>query len=296
MENEPSKPEKLHPLDPRARQQQIVAQQEKRQQQPQIRLHFRTVQPTVTHALIAINVAIFLLRALSPEIDRTILEFGINRPAAILRDNEYYRLLTSMFLHAGVFDIFGNYDFRGSFHIVFNMWMLYIFGRNLEALFGHKRFFIIYLLGGLGGSVLSAALNGIDEFGSIGASGAVFAIIGAEGVYLYHHRRLFGERGRARLRALMMWGAINFVFGFAASAGLGNIRIDNFGHLGGLIGGVVLTWFLAPIFVPRPDPDREGIYIAEDTNPYVGKYPILSAYSAALLAILFVAVLMVGHG
>src|SRR5690606_30425031 len=118
-----------------------------------------------------------------------------SRAHEVLVQGQYHRLFTAMFLHAGLL------------HIFFNMYALYLFGSILEPLFGHLRFIIIYLLGGLTGSVLSVVLGDpnppfaqmVFAGASVGASGAVFAIFGAEMVFIYRHRALLGERGRAQL-------------------------------------------------------------------------------------------------
>ncbi len=168
-------------------------------------LHIPSVRPTVTYALIAINVLIFVIRALSPQLDEQILLWGANNPVAVLQNGEVYRLFTSMFLHASIFDAAGGYALANSLHLIFNMYILYVIGIQVERLFGHVRFTLIYLLGGLAGSVLSAVLSSGNVY-SVGASGAVFAIMAAQFVYLYQHRKLLGARGRAQMQSLIMSG------------------------------------------------------------------------------------------
>lgn len=138
---------------------------------------------------------------------------------------EYYRLFTSMFIHLE------------GFHFFFNAYALYLFGREVESLYGHVRFAIIYVLGGLAGSV--ASLLYTDGL-SIGASGAIFAIFAASGVYFYHHQRLFGHGARQRLVQMGVLALINIVLGVTIP------RIDNAAHIGGMLGGFILAWFMAP--------------------------------------------------
>jgi membrane associated rhomboid family serine protease len=129
---------------------------------------------------------------------------------------------------------------------------------------------------------------------SVGASGAIFAVLGAEYVFLHEHRKLMGAAGQARRRSLLVLGVVNLVFGVATTLGDGPVRIDNWGHLGGLIGGVALGWFISPLFVLRRHPDYpdSNHLLAVDINPLNRKYWAVSIYSAVLLVILLAAVLI----
>ncbi len=251
---------------------------------PRIRVELPTVTPLVTYALIAINVAVFLLRALSPEIDEDIYLWGANIPSLVV-SGEYYRLLTSMFLHASIYGFRGDFAFSNSIHILFNMFVLYGVGRQIEPVFGHARFALIYLLGGLMGSVFSAVFRE-GGGGSVGASGAVFAVIGAELIYLYRHRELLGAAAQAQMRSLLVWGFLNLALGALGSTFGSGMRIDNWGHLGGLAGGLALAWLIAPIFQPRPSPREPTALIAEDANPLSRRVWVLFAYALVLIAIL----------
>lgn len=248
----------------------------------QILLRIPTVQPYITYVLIAINVAIFALRVLSPALNVQLVEWGANNQTAVLVNGEFHRLLTAMFLHAGLLDARGQLVAQNALHLVFNMYALWIIGGPQERMFGHVRFGLIYLLGGLTGSVASALLGGPDVY-SIGASGAVFAIFGAEFVFWYRHRLLFGAGGRARLRSLASLLVINLAFGLLANLGGGPFRIDNLAHIGGMIGGVALTWFLGPYYNLRRDPDKPMEFIAEDTNPLRNNVAVVVIYASALL-------------
>ncbi|GAB5493787.1 MAG: hypothetical protein Phog2KO_40020 [Phototrophicaceae bacterium] len=196
-------------------------------------------QPILTYTLIAINVVIFVIRYIMPELSNEILLWGYADTNAILQNREFYRLFTSMFLHFN------------EMHILFNMIALNYIGSNLERLFGHTRFALIYILGGLFGSVLPLFFNS----GGLGASGAVFAIWGAEVVFLYQHRAIFGKAGRARLQNSLVLMGFNFFIGFSANAlatvADSGVRIGNAAHFGGLLGGLILAWFIAPRFVVR---------------------------------------------
>lgn len=288
MSNNPLPEKRPHPLE-------VVPEKKKESPRQQTILHIPSVKPLVTYAILAVNVAIFLLRAVSPEIDFNLLVWGANGPHEVLQQREYYRLLTAMFLHSGIYSPSGDYIFANSLHLIFNAYFIYRIGLFIEPLFGHRRFGLIYLLGGLAGSVASNLINvllGNLEVISVGASGAAFALIGAEFVFLYYHRKLLRHQGRAQMQSLIAITVINLLFGFASSLGLTETRVDNWAHLGGLAGGLILTWFISPIFLLRRHPDMPGDLLGEDANPLRRKYWTLSAYITGLLALLIVSVIL----
>lgn len=255
-----------------------------------VMLHIPSVKPTATYLLIALNVAIFLLRALSADVDEQVFLWGANHPPDVLLNGEYYRLLTSMFLHASIYGPSGGLAPANFLHLFFNMYILYAVGTSLERLFGHTRFVIVYLLGGLAGSILSMLLGSFNSY-SVGASGAVFAILGAEFVYLYHHRKLMGEAGRARRQSLLWFGVINLAFGLLSTLQGSAMRIDNWAHLGGLAGGLILAWFISPILTLQAHPDHPGELLGVDTNPLARRYWIVSVYATILVVLVFLGVL-----
>jgi membrane associated rhomboid family serine protease len=252
-------------------------------------LRIAAVSPTVTYVLIAICVGVFLLRAVSFDMDRNLLEWGANSAESTLRDGQTYRLFTSMFLHQGIYDSRGQQNWGGIAHLLFNMYTLYAVGATLERLFGHARFLIVYLLGGLFGSVLSALLNG-PGVTSVGASGAVFAIISAEFVYLYFHRKLMGEAGRQRRNSLIGFFVLNAAFGLLTLAPGSQLRIDNWAHLGGALGGAALAWFISPRYNLRVNPANAEEVFAEDVNPLKGRYWVIPAWVTIMLVLVFIGV------
>lgn len=251
-------------------------------------MRFPHTPPTVTYVLIALNVLIFIARALSPALDTQLYLWGANNPQLVLLEGQTYRLLSSMFLHAGIYAGNGTLVMSNALHIILNMYILLMVGRQLEALFGHVRFFIVYLAGGLLGSLLSAALSDFNVM-SVGASGAVFAILGAEFIFYYRHRTLLGPLASAQMRSLVTWALINFAYGALTSVAGTRVRIDNWGHLGGLVGGLALAWFLSPIFTPKRSLDVPQTLVVEDANPLERRWPILLVYAALLLVGLFAA-------
>jgi rhomboid protease GluP len=154
--------------------------------------------PLVTYVLLGTIIAVFVAQTVAQQesYPDPLTLAGALDFRRVLR-GEYYRLVTSMFLHLGLA------------HIFFNGWALWSFGQTVERLFGHTRFVLIYFLGGLCGSIASFIFTrGL----SVGASGAIFAIFGAEMVFLYHNRRVLGEAARQDLQSLI----------FLANAGRGH--------------------------------------------------------------------------
>ncbi|MCA9915816.1 MAG: rhomboid family intramembrane serine protease, partial [Anaerolineae bacterium] len=180
-------------------------------------------------------------------------------------------------------------------HILFNSLALYYIGSNVERLFGHTRFALIYFLGGLAGSI-AMLFAGV---GGLGASGAVFAIWGAEVAFFYKHRALFGAVAQARLRSSLIFMGMNFFLGFAANAAAditnaeNAIRIGNSAHLGGLIGGGLLAWLIQPHFVAErianPQPGQVPIQIVQ-TNKLIDRVRDILFYCVALAGLLLLAI------
>ena len=191
--------------------------------------------PRVTYTILAITIGVYLLQLLSQAVlgyDLPIaLGAKINEP---IRAGELWRLLTPILLHGSIF------------HIGFNMYALYSFGVGLERRFGHGRFLLLYLLGGFAGNVMSFLITSAP---SVGSSTAVFGLVAAEGVFLYQNRKLFGAETKNAIGNVVSVVVINLMIGFS-SGGI----IDNWGHIGGLLGGLVFTWFSGPLW------EVEGIY------------------------------------
>lgn len=295
MLNDPSNQgRRPHPLEQRPTP--PAPQPESQPPRQQVTLHIPTVKPYVTYTFLAINIAVFVLRALSPAVDLDVFLWGANHQPDVLVNGQFYRLLSSMFLHAGIYDGVGDFNLSNSLHLIFNAYALFAFGASVERFFGHVRFALIYLLGGLGGSVLSVVLGGPDTY-SVGASGAVFAIFGAEFIFLYQHRKLLGVGGRARMQNLLIIGLMNLAIGALTGLQGSRVRVDNWAHLGGLLGGVALTWFIGPFFLVRKHPDYTDHVelIGEDTNPLNKRRWAVSLYITVLLALLIIGTFLVNR-
>ena len=168
--------------------------------------------PYVTYGLIGITVAVFLAQ-LAGGIDALAVEFGM-WPAGIVAYGEWWRLFTAAFLH-------------GSFlHIAFNMLVLFLLGPTLERILGHGRYVLLYVMAALGGSVASFVLSDPRTV-SVGASGAIFGLMGALIVA--------GRRLRHDVTQVVGLLAVNIVIGFIAPG------VDWRAHLGGLAVGAVMA-------------------------------------------------------
>jgi len=181
--------------------------------------------PRVTYAILGITVVVYLIQLLTQftlGYDLPV-ELGAKANAAI-RAGQLWRFFTPMLLHGSIL------------HIGFNMYALYIFGIGLERRYGHGRFLLLYILSGFAGAVFSFLFSSAY---SIGASGAIFGLVSAEGIFLIQNRRLFGTRMRGALNNVIFVVAINLFLGLQPG-------IDNWGHVGGLMGGLIFAWFAGP--------------------------------------------------
>ncbi|MED6331660.1 MAG: rhomboid family intramembrane serine protease, partial [Actinomycetota bacterium] len=185
--------------------------------------------PYVTYTLIVINLLVFAYQY-SVGINAVAERWGM-WSVGIVTGDQWYRLLTSAFLH-------------GSFlHIAFNMYVLFALGPTLERILGHVRFTALYLLSALGGAVASYFFSDITTV-SVGASGAIFGLMGALVVA--------GRRLRYDVTQVLVLLGINVVIGFLAPG------IDWRAHLGGLVTGALV----AAILVHAPRKSRTFIQVA----------------------------------
>ena len=181
--------------------------------------------PVVTYALLAVTIIVYLLQMASTQIYGfdVVMAAGMKSNAAI-EAGQWWRLITPMFLHGGIF------------HIGFNMYALYVLGPSLERFYGKISFLLLYLVAGVAGNVFSFMFS---TYNSLGASTAIFGLLAAQGVFLYQHRELFGKSAQRSLMNVIFIAVINFVIGLSPG-------IDNWGHLGGFIGGTLFAWFAGP--------------------------------------------------
>ena len=174
-------------------------------------------QPFVTIGFLSIQTAVFLLAYLLPGL---LIEFrGSMFGPLIALNHEYWRFVTPIFIHYGLM------------HFAINSVILYYMGQQVEAIYGHGRFFLIYLLSGGMGDVLGFAFNDMNVQ-SAGASTSLFGIFGAFVVLGIHFKNNPGIQ--AMVRQFSLFIVLNLVFG------LFDQTIDMYGHVGGLIGGILM--------------------------------------------------------
>jgi rhomboid protease GluP len=183
----------------------------------------------LTTALLTVNIAMFVVELLvggpgslssGPSTEK-LFNLGALYPPAVAQGHQYWRLITEMFLHAGLL------------HIALNMYALYLFGYVIESAFGWRWLLAIYFLSGFLGSVTSFAFGSPGEVG-VGASGAIFGLLGAW--VAYNYRRRSNPLASANLRWALMLIALNTVL----AAGFRSI--DWRAHAGGLVAGAVAGW------------------------------------------------------
>lgn len=233
---------------------------------------YATYPPYVTWGLIIANVVIFLLDAATVGFaismmggSGELLEAGfISRDT--VANGEWYRLVSSMFLHLGIV------------HLAFNMYALYLFGPLLEQLYGHLDYLIIYFLCGIGGGVLTILLA--PDSSAVGASGAIFGLFGLAFMVSRRRHLLLGPQARAILSQVGVLLVVNLVFTFAVPG------ISWTGHIGGLLVGALIGLLLAPTNVPT----MGGMWRGSDGSPVKSTTPaVVRAGAYVLIGVLLAA-------
>jgi rhomboid protease GluP len=198
--------------------------------------------------LIAITAVIYLLQMLGVN---DLVNFGVKYNPAIIA-GEYWRLITPVFLHGSIL------------HVGVNLYALMIIGTGIERMYGPARFLALYFIAAFAGNVFSFVFSPNP---SLGASTAIFGLLGAQIVLIFQNRKLFGDRFRSVLINSLSIAALNLFIGLSPG-------IDNFGHLGGLAGGVMFALLGGPLW------QIEGIY---PTYSWVNRRPETMVWLAALL-------------
>lgn len=183
--------------------------------------YMRNNKPIITYILIFINIVMFVLMYMlgnGSENTNTLIDFGANY-ILLTKAGEYYRLITSGFLHIGVI------------HLLLNMYSLYIVGSQVEYFYGKVKYTIIYLFSLIMGSLFTVALSSVNTV-SAGASGAIFGLLGS---ILYFGIKYRGYIGNSLVNQIVPVVVLNLIIGFT-TPGIGNAA-----HIGGLIGGYLIS-------------------------------------------------------
>jgi rhomboid protease GluP len=190
---------------------------------------------TITIALIAINVLVFLAMVASGvsfthPTTRDVLLWGGDFAPLTLRAHQYWRLLTSCFLHFGIV------------HIGMNMYVLYLIGPFIETVFGRLRYLLIYFIAGLAGSIVSVSVHPLAV--GAGASGAIFGLYGAVFGFLLIKRRTLNP---AAMKSISKSAGIFILYNVLYGSVSGTTDLS--AHLGGLLAGFLAGMLLVP---PQP--------------------------------------------
>lgn len=184
---------------------------------------FKKKKPTVTVTLIAINVLIYIISTfglLTESLD-WLSAFALNR-FNVVEVGQIYRLITSAFMHEEII------------HLLMNMYVLYIIGTQVESYIGKPKYLFIYLFSAISGSLLSCVTH-TDASWSLGASGAIFGLMGTLIYFGYHYRLYLDSALKSQIIPLVI---LNLAMGFIIPG------IDNAAHIGGLVGGLFITMAL----------------------------------------------------
>jgi rhomboid protease GluP len=239
-----------------------------------VRIPFPPRRPYVVYGLLGITIFIFLLQIFT---SNGSLDLGLRCPFfntldipacyglkvnELIIQGQWWRLIAPVLLHASLM------------HIGFNMYALFAIGPELEQHFGHWGFLALYMLGGFAGVVLSFLLTTAP---SLGASTAVFGLLGAQAVFAYRNQRVFGPQAKAALRSILNIAVINFIIGLTPG-------IDNWGHFGGLLGGLLFAGFAVPIYsVVESDTDARIVNKTPPSRAWLGAVAVLVIFGALAL-------------
>jgi membrane associated rhomboid family serine protease len=191
---------------------------------------------TLTGKLFMINILIFGLQTFNPRIT----SMGAKRSDLLLEGRQLYRLITPVFLHGGIG------------HLMANSYSLKSMGLNVERAFGGSRFLATYLVSGIVGNIVSAIQSPNP---AVGASGAIFGLVGAYYTFLSRNQDLFGYSGQMQKNSILETMGMNLLLG------LTNPMIDNWGHIGGFIGGVGMAYLIGPkLYVAKIPLSEEGSF------------------------------------
>lgn len=176
--------------------------------------------PFITYTIIVVTLIMYLLMTISggSESIPVLIQYGAKFNFAIIYFNEWWRLITPIFLHVGLA------------HLIFNLIIVYYLGSQLEMLFGHTNYLILYMLSGIMGNIFSFAFN---ESISAGASTAIFGLFISMIALNKIYPNSYQLRAMAQQYGLLI--AINILFGILSTG------VDNMGHIGGLVGGYLVT-------------------------------------------------------
>ena len=209
---------------------------------------FAKKDPVITKILITINIVIFVLQlVLGWDV---VANFGANY-APFVKSGKFYVLITSMFIHGNLI------------HLLFNMYALYIIGPQVESFYGKIKYLAIYFGSGILGALLSDIF--LQNSISVGASGAIFGLLSSIVYFGYHYRAYLDTVIRSQIMPLIIF---NIFLGIVIP------NIDTFCHIGGLIGGVLVSMAC-------------GIKYKSSKSERINGFILTTIYTIFLLILLF---------
>ncbi len=192
----------------------------------------------VTNILIGINVAVYVILVILSistagglgqlgGIDQNVILNAGGQLNYLVAQGQVWRIFTAMFLHFNLL------------HIGLNMFSLFLIGGVVEMVFGKWRYLLIYLGSGIAGGILTFYVSPLNTLAA-GASGAIFGVFGALGVFYIINRQALGRYGAGAITNWLFWLGLNLVFGFS-QPGIGILD-----HIGGLVAGMIIAALLMP--------------------------------------------------
>ena len=191
---------------------------------------------SLSSKLVMTNVLCYALQVWKPQLTR----WGAKRSELILSGKELYRLITPVFLHGSLP------------HLLINSYSLNNIGPEIEKTFGSGRFLATYIVSGIAGNMLSAIASPNP---AVGASGAIFGLMGAHFVFLNNNERFMGSYGKRGMAAVTETVGTNFLFGLFVP------MIDNWGHAGGFVGGAAMAATFGPKLLVLGYPDGRRVLV-----------------------------------
>ena len=227
-----------------------------------LKLHYPLYPIRATYILLGLNILVFIPTLL---MENTVYGLGGLIPLGVLQYGQWWRLLTAGFIHGGIM------------HLAFNMYALYVLGREVERIFGPWRFLTIYMLALIGGNLLVTLFDPPKSL-TVGASGAILGLLGALVAYFGRYRKqLVGAQ--KYLVNLIITAIINLTIGLLPQVSL-------WGHLGGTLTGLAAGLVTIPryklVHVPYPHFEFEPATSRELAGVF-----LLAAGCALLLALTF---------
>jgi rhomboid protease GluP len=193
---------------------------------------YKTAQAAGAHSLAAIlsdivNNGITVQDRDNNALSKILVQYGAKDNTLILQ-GQYWRFITPIFLHVN------------ALHVGLNMLNLLALGIFLERIMGHLRYFLVYTITGIVSII--ASFYFMPQELSVGASGAIFGLVGAYSIFVLIHRKAFPRGGLGAISWLI------FIIGLNLSIGLFVPNVDNYAHLGGLVSGCLLGWWFMPMY------------------------------------------------